>query len=171
MPPSPSFNIALAHHARPDPRGTAVRGGTPGTAPPLTLDLALAQLTRPRPRYHPRIEGALDQFISSVCSGGAPEGQLHWRSVTRRSQDGDGERTLAGGARRSLPATGRDHAVSNWAREWLVEERRLPPYPWVLYSVYLLGSNPNVIPPCLRVWPINARSARVRNGLNFFQTN
>ena len=69
-------------------------------------------------------------------------------------------------ARRSLPALERNLPVNSWAREWLAEERRLPPYPWVLYSVYLLGSNPNVIPPRLRVWPINAWSARVRKGLN-----
>ena len=146
-------------------------GGTPGTTPPLTLDLALAQLTHPRPRYHPYDEGALDQFISSACLGGMLEGQLRWRSMARRSQDGDGEQTLAGGARRSLPAAGRNRPISNWTREWLAEERRLPPYPWFLYSIYRLGSNPNVIPSHLRVWPINAQSACVRNELNFFQTN
>ena len=171
MPPSPSFNVALTHHAGPDPRGAAVGGGTPGTTPPLTLDLVLAQLTRPRPGYHPRNEGALDQFILSMRSGGAPEDQLRRRSMAGRPQDGNGERTLAGGARRSWLATGRDHPVINWTREWLAEERRLPLYPWLLYSVYRLGSNPNVIPPCLRVCPINARSTRVRNRLNFFQTN
>jgi len=144
--------------------GLLLGGGTPGTAPPLTLDLALAQLTRPRPGYHPRGEGALDRFTSPVCSGGTPEGQLRQRSVARRSQDGDGERTLAGGARSSLPATERDHSVSNWARGWLAEERRLPSYPKLLYSVYLLGSNPNVIPPHLQVWPINVQSARIRDG-------
>ena len=129
--------------------GLLLGGGTPGTTSPLTLDLTLAQLTHPRPGYRPRDEGALDQFTSSVCSGGAPEGRLRRRSVARRSQDDDSERTLAGGARRSLPATGRGHPVSNRAREWLAKEMRLPPYPWLLYSVYLLGSNPNVIPPHL----------------------
>ena len=142
-------------------------GGTPGTAPPLTLDLALAQLTRPRPGYHPRGEGALDRFTSPVCSGGTPEGQLRQRSVARRSQDGDGEQTLAGGTRRSLPAVERNRPVSNWTREWLAKERRLPLYPWLLYSIYRLGSNPNVIPSCLQLWLINTRSARVRKGSNF----
>ena len=112
-------------------------------------------------------EGALDRLISSVCLGGVPEGQLRRRSVARRSQYGNGEQTHVGGTRRSLPAMGSDHPVSNWTWEWLAEERRLPPYPWSFYSVYLLGSNPNIIPPHLRVWPINAQSARVRNGLNF----
>ena len=146
--------------------GLLLGGGTPGTTPPLTLDLALAQLTRPYPGCHPRDKGAHDRFASSVCSGGTPEGQLRWRSVARRSQDGDGEQTLAGGARRSSPAAKRNRPVSNWTRERLAEERRLLPYPWLLYSVYRLRSNPNVIPPRLRVWPINAWSARVRKGLN-----
>ena len=152
-------------------KGLLLGGGTPSTAPPLTLDLALAQLTHPHPRNHPHDKGALDQFISSVCSGGAPEGRLCRRSVARRSQDDDSERTLAGGARRSLLATRRGHPVNNRAREWLAEERRLPSYPWFLYSVYLLGSNPNIIPPCLWVWPLNARSAHVRRMLKFFRMN
>ena len=65
--------------------GLLLGRGTPDTAPPLTLNLALAQLTRPRPGYHPRDEGALDRFILSVRSGGALEGQLRRRSMARRS--------------------------------------------------------------------------------------
>ena len=54
--------------------GLLLGGGTPGTALPLTHDPALAQLTRPRLGYHPRDEGVLDQYISSVRSGDASEG-------------------------------------------------------------------------------------------------
>ena len=74
MPPFPCFNVALTHHAGPDPQGAAIGGGTPGIAPPLTLDLELARLIRPRPRRHPRDEGAHIWFISSLCSGGTLEG-------------------------------------------------------------------------------------------------
>ena len=49
--------------------GLLLGGGTPGTTPPLTLDLALAQLTRPCPGHHPRDEGALDWLFSSVFRG------------------------------------------------------------------------------------------------------
>jgi len=81
-----------------------IGGGTPGAAPPLTLGLVLAQLACPRPRYHTRDEDALDRFVSSMCSGGMPKGQLCWRTMARRSQNSDSEQTLTGGARRSLPA-------------------------------------------------------------------
>jgi len=63
------LNVAPTYHAGPNPRGAAVGGGTSGTAPPLTLDLALAQLTRPCPGHHPRDEGALDWLFSSVFRG------------------------------------------------------------------------------------------------------
>ena len=72
-----------------------LRGGTLGTAPPITLNLELARLIRPRPRRHPRDEGAHIWFISSVCSGGTLDGQLRRWSVVRRSGGGDSEQTLA----------------------------------------------------------------------------
>ena len=65
----------------PAPEGLLLGGGTPGTTPPLTLDLALAQLTRPHPRHHPHDEGVLDRLFSSMCSGGMIEGQLRRRSL------------------------------------------------------------------------------------------
>ena len=50
-------------------KGLLLGGGTPSTAPPLTLDLALAQLTRPHPRHHPRDEGALISFFHLCVQG------------------------------------------------------------------------------------------------------
>ena len=76
--------------------GLLLGGGTPSTAPPLTLDLELARLICPRPGHHPRDECAHVWFISSVCSGGTLGGQLHSWSVARRSGGGDSEQTLAG---------------------------------------------------------------------------
>ena len=79
------------------------------------------------------------------------------------------------GTREGLaPTVGGDHPDGGdgpikpiGAREWLAEERRLPPYPWLLYSTHPPGSNPSVIPPRPRVWSINTRGARVSNKLIF----
>lgn len=119
-------------------------------------------------------------LIQPVHAGVAREGPSR-RGITASETPSDGERqTLAWDTRRSearhakQPFRRRRRAHRGcWSSEWLIKGRRLPPYPWTVFSGHLFGYNPYVILP----WP-RATSGMAykypgrwyKKGIGFFRT-